>query len=88
MAAEKPITAADSMLALRAAPASSAWPSRTRRAHSLRKITGIMRKVEPLPMPAKKNSRMKAPRKPKKLPWPPSPGRKAITANTPPIISA
>ena len=32
MAAEKPITAADSMLALRAAPASSAWPSRTRRA--------------------------------------------------------
>ena len=47
-----------------------------------RKINGIMRKVEPLPMPVVMNSNINIPRKPWKFPPTPACGMKFNTPNT------
>src|SRR6266542_828526 len=74
----KPSVAAPSVLPARRACASAAWSfgSATARSRSVRKMIGIMRNVEPFPMPAAMNSAMNASTKPSRLPPPPAVGRK------------
>ncbi|MCY1210885.1 hypothetical protein D9M72_225850 [compost metagenome] len=89
MAPENPSTAADSLAAsARAcfcAAASLPWAACVR---SRRKITGIIRNVEPLPRPVSANSTMNMIRKPLKSPARPPAGRKTITPSTAAIMPA
>ncbi|MCY1182759.1 hypothetical protein D9M73_233350 [compost metagenome] len=65
MAELKPSTAADSLPAFFSACSRAAAPLPLAACSCrVRKITGIMRKVEPLPMPVVMNSSMNMPRKP------------------------
>ena len=88
IAEEKPITAADSMPARRndAVLSTSLEFAPKPRSCKVRKITGIMRNVEALPMPVSTNSTMNSARKPRKFPPEAPLGRKYSTPPTAAII--
>ncbi|KAG1389468.1 hypothetical protein G6F58_013274 [Rhizopus delemar] len=89
MAPENPSTAADSLAASLMA---CFWPAAplplAACVRSRRKITGIMRKVDPLPRPVSANSTMNMARKPLKSPPCPPTGRNLTTPRTAALMPA
>ncbi len=79
----KPMVAAASVAPTRRASSSATASLRsvTSRSRKVRKMVGIMRKVEPLPIPAARNSTKNTSTKPTTLPPPSAPGRNAAATS-------